>query len=94
MQLVVHPGSQTYSLQELLGIVAVHLAAQHHGHFHILQGGQIRQQVASVVLPDKTNSAAFVLHQLLVGNLQQIPFTHPYLACRGAVQTAQDVEKR
>ena len=93
VELVVHAILQPHPFQQLLGVGAVILTIQHHRHFNILKRRQERQQVAGIVLPDEADGLAFILNQLLVGDLQQIPFAYPHLPGRRPVEAAEDVEQ-
>ncbi|CDN42000.1 hypothetical protein BN871_AT_00020 [Paenibacillus sp. P22] len=93
MQLVVHPLLQPDPIQQLLGIGPVDLAGEHHRHLDIFQSGQIRQQVAGIVLPDEADRIPLVFDELVVRHLEQIPRPDLDAARRRAVESAQNVEQ-
>ena len=93
MQLVVHPLLKSNPFQQLLGIGAIQLGGQHHRHFYIFQCRQIRQQIARIVLPDEADGIAFVLDQLIVGNLEQIPRTDSDLTRGRPVKPSKNIQQ-
>ena len=77
-------------LRPLLPVGPLH---QQHGHLHILPGGEIRDQVPGVVLPDEADLGPLVLHQLLLAEAEQVQPVHIEPSGGGPVQAADHIQE-
>ena len=69
-------------------------AGQLHRHLHVLGRGQVRQQVARGLLPDKGDRAAPVREPLPRVQRRQVVPGDPHRAGRRGVEPGQDVHQR
>ena len=74
--------------------VALGLAVEDHRQLDVLDGGQVRQQVAGRLLPDHPDRAAAVGRPLAPAELAEVVAGHARPSGRRHVQAAQDVEQR
>ena len=63
------------------------------GKLDVVPHIQVGDQVAARGLPDEPHLTTTILHQLLIADVQQVPFAHPDPARRWALQAGQDVEQ-
>ena len=95
--LVVHTAAQPDERQEIgcpFPAVRAATPGKHHRQLDVLDRRQVREQIASGLLPDKANLVAAVFDDLCRGHVQHVIVANVYSPGRWGVVAGQDVQKR
>ena len=86
-----------HRLEELHRAACAHpgaRAGEGHGHHHVLFGGQVRQEVACRLLPDKSHNGTPIGETVGMRHTEQIPVSDASSARRWYVEPRQHIEQR
>ena len=93
-RVVIQPVAQAHLFQQSAGLgfsLPARDTSEHEGQGGVLQGGQARQQVEG--LEDEADAPTAVVRQFGLPGRPQLDPVHPYLAARGPLQSAHQMEQ-
>ena len=90
---LVHEADSLEQLQRPITRVVAGPTSENHRNFNVLLRAEVRNQVATGLLPDEPHFLASVVNELLLSQCQQVSLVHVCLASRRHVEPRKHVEQ-